>query len=52
MQKFGHDEISFLATSVIDLELFHDSDVACHHGDTLTGQAGMPMETAVKSEAY
>ena len=38
---------SFLATSVI--ELFHDSDVACHHGDTLTGQAG--METADKSEA-
>ena len=37
---------SFLATSVI--ELFHDSDVACHHGDTLTGQAG--METADKSE--
>ena len=35
----------FLATSVI--ELFHDSDVACHHGDT--GQAG--METADKSEA-
>ena len=36
-----------LATSVI--ELFHGSDVACHHGDTLTGQAG--METADKSEA-
>ena len=38
---------SFLATSVI--ELFHDSNVACHHGDTLTGQAG--METADESEA-
>ena len=38
---------SFLATFVI--ELFHDSDVACHHGDTLTRQAG--METADKSEA-
>ena len=38
---------SFLATSVI--ELFHDSDVAWHHGDTLARQAG--METADKSEA-
>ena len=33
---------SFLATSVI--ELFHDSNVACHHGDTQARQAG--META------
>ena len=31
----------FLATSVI--ELFHDSDVACHHGDTLARQAGMEI---------